>query len=154
MAILDSVREFEERRGQFLDDKIGEGADDENFQGDMEEFNRLLGEDAPQKGPDGMPISAAPPEPPPVPNMPGIEGQPDQRWMDENVPFTDLIGGNPEIQKKIQEREMTQDAQRLEWQARHLASLGVKEQDMPPDVQAFIRAARDPEAAMQGLQAQ
>jgi hypothetical protein len=93
------------------------------------------------------------PAPPPTPNMPLVEGQPDPRAMDDSISFLDLIGANPEMNKKIEENAMKQDQQRLEWQTRHLMSLGVPEDEMPEDIQTFLKTLRDPDA-MQGLQAQ
>jgi hypothetical protein len=143
LGLMDSIRRFEERRmsGAFDDEKIGQGAPG-GLPGAIQQKNEETGEQGMQR---------LAPEPPVPPQMPAIQGRPDARAMDPNVSFIDLIGGNKEIQRAIEEKEMNEDNYRLEWQARHLMSLGVPENEMPPDVQQYIRARRDPEKELQGL---
>lgn len=91
---------------------------------------------------------------PPTPHMPGIDGQPDSDWMDESISFLDMIGANKKMNNKIEEEAMTQDMHTLEWEVRYMGSLGVPEDEMPEKHRTFLKALRDPDKAMQGLQAQ
>jgi len=85
--------------------------------------------------------------------LPGVEGQPNPKAMDPNVSLIDLIGANPDTQKKIQDAEMQRDMYRLEQETRHMIFLGIPEAEWPDEHKAFVDMLRHPEK-LQGMQQQ
>ena len=151
-VLEENVARFEARRKGFTDTEL-EDSGSGNLPDAIEKSFQQSGEV--QRG---QPAGKLP-EVLSQPHMPAIEGEQDERWMqklpngDWEVPLRDLIGGNPQVNKMIQRNEMNADGKRLETQARHLASLGIPEDEFTEDIKAFLEAIRNPES-VQGLMQQ